>query len=369
MLKVQEFLIGGGSLEQLKTELGIEAVVHPDDGRVILNYSQIDSPKMNPIVRECRGVVLDRNDNWRLVARSFPRFFNWGECVEEMKEFDFSDFTVQTKEDGSLIILYFYQGSWRINTRASFGDGQVSRLSPHTWTSLVLEALGINSLGEVDNDRRDVTYVFELVSPLNKVVRQYHEPEIYFLTAFCGEDEIPREHSSFVMTGVVGVADPKRHHFKSIEEIQAFLDQQANADPSFEGVVIRDRANRRWKVKSATYLALHQMFGNGDINDPKLLLPFVLKNEGDELLTYYPEAAEAYTACKSKVVEAFLELAALWEATKHIPVQRDFALAVKDKPFSGILFNMRKRGLTDLAAEWRNSENLILKILFKEADL
>lgn len=78
-MKVQEWLRNnGGNLELLEEQLGITHNVH-EDGRVILNYSQIDSPKQNPIVMECRGLILDKNNNWELVARSFPRFFNRGE--------------------------------------------------------------------------------------------------------------------------------------------------------------------------------------------------------------------------------------------------------------------------------------------------
>lgn len=81
-MKIQDWLRNnGGNLELLEQQLGIKTTCH-EDGRVIFNYSQIDSPKQNPIVMECRGLVLDMNNNWELVARSFPRFFNYGEIYE-----------------------------------------------------------------------------------------------------------------------------------------------------------------------------------------------------------------------------------------------------------------------------------------------
>lgn len=90
-------------LEQLKVEsldsivdrLSLVRVDHPD-GRTILNYSQIDSPKYDPIVRECRGLVIDRNTN-EVVARAFDRFYNYGEYIEGDKKFDWSSATVQEK--------------------------------------------------------------------------------------------------------------------------------------------------------------------------------------------------------------------------------------------------------------------------------
>ncbi len=81
-MKIQDWLRNnGGNLELLEQQLGIKTTRH-EDGRCIFNYSQIDSPKNNDIVMECRGLVLDKNNNWELVARAFPRFFNYGEIYE-----------------------------------------------------------------------------------------------------------------------------------------------------------------------------------------------------------------------------------------------------------------------------------------------
>ena len=47
--------------EHLSNTLGIK-FTYGDDNRVILNYNQIDSPKNHPVVKECRGLVLDKTD-------------------------------------------------------------------------------------------------------------------------------------------------------------------------------------------------------------------------------------------------------------------------------------------------------------------
>ena len=50
MMEVQKFLRNGGTLDTLNEQFGIKNVKH-EDGRVILNYCQINSPKAHPIVR------------------------------------------------------------------------------------------------------------------------------------------------------------------------------------------------------------------------------------------------------------------------------------------------------------------------------
>ena len=147
MLQVQEYL-QTKSHDALSDELGIKVNRHDTLPLVILNYDQIESPKTNPIVRECRGLVLHA-DTHELVARSFSRFFNWGEVVEEMPEFDFSDFIIQSKEDGSLILIYFFDGEWRVNTRGSFAQDHM-QFQDFTWTHGILKALHIDHMNELD---------------------------------------------------------------------------------------------------------------------------------------------------------------------------------------------------------------------------
>lgn len=371
MLEVQNYLSSGNSFEDLTAELGIKAAYHPTLPLVILNYSQIDSPKTNPIVRECRALVLT-TDTHQVVAKSFDRFFNWGEVAEEMSSFDFSDFVVQSKEDGSLALLYHYDGHWRVNTRGSFAQDKMEFQS-FTWEQAVCKALRMNSLDEIDArlgyDLRGCTLVCEFCSPWNKVVRKYEQPVLYLLTAFGvgGEMDVGYCEKLAVQLDVLR---PTLYQFTNIEQIQKFLQDQAAADPTFEGVVMRDRHGHRWKVKSPTYLGLHRLRGEGDnLYNPKHLLPFVLAGEESELLAYFPEAAEAFYRTKSRVLEAYVRLLHLWADHKDIEQQKDFALAIQGKsPFTFMLFNVRKmhgkaQTAKHLDEEWRRSEAQILKFL------
>jgi hypothetical protein len=49
-----------------------------DCGISKLNYDQIESAKAHPVVMECRGLILSY-PHGEVVARSFDRFFNYGE--------------------------------------------------------------------------------------------------------------------------------------------------------------------------------------------------------------------------------------------------------------------------------------------------
>jgi hypothetical protein len=114
-------------------------------------------------------------------------------------------------------------------------------------------------------------------------------------------------------------------------------------------------------------LAYHKAKGNNGANlyNPSTLLPIILSNEGDEWLTAFPEVTDCFNCYKAKVDNAFCELEALWARTQAIENQKEFALSIVGKtPFTSILFNTRK-AKANLKDEWRKSEDIIVKTLFK----
>lgn len=376
-LEVQKYLRGGKTLEDLNQELGIKATVHDYLPLVILNYDQINSsPKTHPIVRECRALVLDTQD-WSVVARSFQRFFNWGEVQDEMDLFDFSDFLVHSKEDGSLCLLFNYNRTWLGITRGSFAQDKI-QFCEITWTEGFAQAMGLRSLSDLELHLDPAyTYVCEFVSPWNKVVRRYAEPKLYLLTIFDGHVELDCDTCDRIVSRVSEFAPlflrPQRFDFRSMEEIQKYLTAQIKDDPTFEGVVICDRNGLRYKVKNPAYLGLHKMRGESDnLFNPKHLMPFLLNGEDDELLLYFPEVKGVYYEYKSKVLESFVKLAQVWEENYRIESQKDFAIAIQGKtPFTGMLFDLRKKHGQDqrfghLLEMWRNSSDKILKHVFNK---
>src|SRR6187402_342704 len=79
---------------------------HPDDPELfILNYTEKAAYEgvWNNVTLNCRGLIVDAG-NW-LIARPFPKFFNYGQ--PGCPEIDLDEpVVVSDKLDGSLGILY-----------------------------------------------------------------------------------------------------------------------------------------------------------------------------------------------------------------------------------------------------------------------
>ena len=85
---IKEYIESGNSFEDLKTEYSIN--VNEFDNLICLNYDQIESPKSPNIVRQCRGIVLDK-DTLEIVHYPFFRFFNLDEMPEERQKFNWNN--------------------------------------------------------------------------------------------------------------------------------------------------------------------------------------------------------------------------------------------------------------------------------------
>jgi len=117
---------------------------------------------------------------------------------------------------GSLVLIYYWQGQWRINTRGSFGQGEIN-YSGLTWDELIRPLFYESILNQ------QYTYVCEFCSPYNKIVKLYPEPTLYLLTVFNRYDELEFD-DYMVEAGRCGFLTPKVYTVLNKEEIDELID-------------------------------------------------------------------------------------------------------------------------------------------------
>ena len=364
MLEVQHYLkTEGKSFETLTEELGIKVTIK--DHLAKLSYSQIDSPKTHPIVMECRGLVLNTN-SFDVVGACFTRFFNLGEAENITAGFNWSRLRGMEKVDGSWISVFNDPTTeeWRCTTRGSFADMEIAPGCPR-WDELVFSLMDEAMPTWREDLPLEYTYIFELCSMYNKVVREYKTPTLFLLGVIQNATSFEVAAPIVDMTARdMGFKRPIQYEFEDVEHIKRFLAIQEREDATFEGVVISDGIIRL-KVKSATYVALHHLKGEGkNMFMPKYILPFVLSGEKDELLTYFPEVKPNFDELNGVVMGHLERLLAIWEETKHIEDQKSFAKAIVGRtPFSSVLFSVRKEGTDAVESKFRSLPDLILKVV------
>lgn len=331
MLHVQRFL-AEHTLSDLLTRYSVKHRRHTKrPNLVLLKYDQIASPMSEPLVRECRGIVLDEANGWAVVARAFDKFFNHGEG--HAAPIDWATARVQEKVDGSLCMLYHYAGEWHVATTGTPDASGPVNLSGHTFADLFWKTFGAMGLPLPE---ADAVLVFELTSPFNRVVVRHENPGLTLLAArsrATGWAELPVRHFADSYPVV------REHGLSSLADV---LDTFRTLDPlQQEGYVIVDAAFNRVKVKHPGYVAIHHMKGNGTGPTDKRLLEVIRAGESGELLAHFPEWSEAHARVSGAYETLASDLERAYVEWQGIVSQKEFAAKACGTRCSGALFAVR----------------------------
>jgi RNA ligase len=212
--------------------------VHPTLPLTIWNYTEkVQYENLwDEVTLMCRGLVT--NDKGDIIARPFKKFFN----IEEGKYTPTENFEVFEKMDGSLGIVFWYEGQWIVATRGSFTSDQAIK--------------GTEILKKYNTDImfRHMTFCFEIIYPENRIVLDYGgEEKLVMLGAF---DRIGRDYE-LLDWGEWGFDVVKKY-----DSIKDFKELKAMVKDDQEGFVVKFSNGDRIKVKGVEYLRLHKIMTN-----------------------------------------------------------------------------------------------------------
>ena len=350
-LEVQKYL-RSKSLDDLKAELGIEFSEY--QSLVVLNYSQIDSPKIHPIVSECRGLILEK-DTWNIISYPFKRFFNYEEVQEQ---FDFEKSVAIQKLDGSLISFFYYNSQWLMATRGVIENASNVGFSNISFKDLFYETLKRYNHNDFD---KSFCYCFELTAPENRVVTMYDERELHLLTmreiGSWAELSLPalKEQSKKLGIDLPMIVDP----IYNKDEIISLAKNMATLQEGFVAINYSCRDTdgisfKRIKVKNPSYVAIHHLKDSAG-RSLRSLVGLVLDNEQDEFLGYFPEFKPHIDKVKDKfdeylktIDEDVKKVVSLFSLEKTKENRKAFAeIAVKTKN-SELLFQLYDNKVKDV---------------------
>jgi len=341
MLFVQQYL-KSHSLADLKADYGINSNVY--EPLVVLDYSQIDSPKMHPIVMECRGLILELN-TWQVICYPFRRFFNYGEAQEITGTFDFKSATGIEKIDGSLISLFHYDYKWYMSTRGKINNSVLIPLSNLTFKELFYETTKRYDRFW-DTIDSAYTYIFELVSPENRVVTRYSERGLYLIamrekfSLWELSDIQIREWSNKLR-----VPQPKLVNFSSIQDLMKLAKSLQALE---EGFVAVDYSKydedgisfKRVKVKNPSYVAISHLKDSAG-KSIRSIIRLVLESNESEFLSYFPEFANYVFEVQSKYLKYLTDLDVEQKSIQYLLDSLDSNSKEDVKKFASFMKNMK----------------------------
>lgn len=305
-LEVLKLINQNRNWEEILSSSPYNIIIKQKGDFVLLKYSSIEpkSDMSNPIVQECRGLILKKDffeltsnpsiPQYKVASMRFTKFFNYGQEEAAILEFPCE---ASEKIDGSLIgVWYDNNTGWHVSTSGNI-DAEDAPIDTGEYKSY----RDVFNLAWDDNFfdmlSKDCTYMFELVSPFTKLVVPYKETKLYLLAIRNNItlEEFDRSYLSIIAEQLFGdkISVPKSYMCKNIEEIQNAVNELTDNDENFEGFVLCDKNFNRIKLKSAIYTNLFFIRGEGVFSNKKIL-KLIMDEQDDDVIAYFPEYKEQF---------------------------------------------------------------------------
>ncbi len=251
----------------------------------------------DPLVRECRGLIVNKNAPFNVLCKGFDRF----DATESIPHDVLTNPQTQvtTTIDGTYVRLYFdtsrgqEKARWTLATNRCI-DAKKARWSTFkTFFDYFQEASNSeNSILDYTKLDTRYTYLFIVCHPESRIVRCYSSPMIYHV----GTYDLSTEGNPELVDHDIGIPKPQPIDTTKYESLQQLIDHSNTLDWQDPGYVVKwtdvDGTVHRAKIRNSKYehvnslrgnnpnVALHYLNLRSDTENPQ---PFI------EFTRYYPE--------------------------------------------------------------------------------
>lgn len=362
MLKVIEHIKANG-LEATLAKFKLKAKEYAH--KVLIKYDQIDSDMSLTEVQECRGLVLEKG-TWKIMSMSFYKFFNAAEG--HAAKIDWDSAHILEKLDGSMIHVYYdyVLNKWCAGTTGTAeAEGEVNNKFGTTFSDLFFDTVNRNFRNDYfdtfeESLKKGRTYVFELTTPYNIVVKPHETSSVTLLAV--RDLKTLKEYSYeelILISGDIGCDVVKAYDInaKNSGHLIKTFEGMPYTD---EGYVVVDKYHNRIKIKNPAYVAVHHLKSKTAEHN---IMEIVKTNEVDEFGATFPERMDQITALKIAYDELESTLNSTWEELKmHLPKNitkkesKKYAMKVFEvserndvKKYSGVFFSLKDKRIESVS--------------------
>ncbi len=311
---------------------------------VLFKYSQISSSFDEPMVCESRGIVLDEANDWCVVSFPYTKFFNYGEPLAAC--IDWKTSKVYAKEDGSLMTVYYYKGTWHVSS-SGVPDASGSDMAGLFWRTWGM-------LGYAMPIDKTKCYMFEMATPSNRVIVLQKTSKIVLhgvrcLKTYQESDPVKCAHQH-------GWVVAKAFEFDTMD---AVLEAAKSLDPSVqEGFVVCDASFNRVKIKSPGYVAAHHhVFSmRAGKDQTECLLGIIQANESTEVIVTFPHLKNKHDLVLAKYNDLIQEIQDVIDRSSRYPDRKSLAIAISGLWYKACVFSVLD-GKVSSVREWMGSVN------------
>ena len=207
--------------------------------------------------KHMRSVVV--NYAGEVISAGFPKFTNWGENPDHFPvPNSLKHCTVVEKLDGSLLIVSKYNGQYILRTR---GTVDASTMANGHELEIFKNTI-LSKLSHIyTSDTWNYSWLFEWVSPINKIVLNYGDEPDWYLVGVINHDDysLANQFSLDRYATNLELKRPPTYTFSDVQDLLKDVDQWRGK----EGVVVYSKNDQMLhKVKAMQYLKCHAFKSN-----------------------------------------------------------------------------------------------------------
>lgn len=246
----------------------------------LLKYEKTtdDSYYDNPIIREARGIILEKDTN-KIICYGLNKFNKKPETL------DLTDCTIEEAIEGTQIRLYYYNNEW-ISTTARRITAKRSKWNyVKTFYDLFKDVENYIDYEKLDKNH---TYTFIMKHIENRIVSNVTKNELIHIHT--------RDNETLQELDIdIGIKKPEQFNYTKDELLNKLKDLTFEV----KGFVIKDNDNR-YMYHTENYDYVKNLKGN-NYNDTYNYLYLLQNNKLNEFISYFPENKLKFSTIKKTI--------------------------------------------------------------------
>ena len=220
-----------------------------------------------------RSLITDKEGN--VLSSGFPKFFNYGEkpdCYPNPE--NYSDWKIEDKIDGSLLIADYVNDTFSMRTR-----GTVSYSSQENAKDFELLSEKYPKIVDFLKQNQHLSLLFEIVTPNNVIVVRPKHIEFYLIGAINknGMCVVSSSDLTEIWRKIGQMPTPQSYSFLNTNDLSKIAETIKNWKGK-EGIVISyNNGQNRIKLKSDWYLFIHRV--KSQLNSQNNLIEYYVDSE------------------------------------------------------------------------------------------
>ena len=262
------------SLEKITSEHLLSSIEDKDYTNVyLLKYDREKSDINNILVRECRGIILEKETN-KVVCYGLNKMNSKNE-FEKIASDIWSECKIEDSIDGTQIRLY-YNNKWVITTARCI-DGYKSKWNYVKSYGILFD--DVKHLVDLNKLNKNYTYTFIMKHVENRIIENVKDNDLYHIHTRDNISLNEVEHD-------IGVKKPTKYHFESLKDLKDELGVM-----TFEtmGYVV-SYENEKYMYRCKEYESVKELKEN---------------NKLESFLFYFPEYEKLFKYTEDKLLNLY----------------------------------------------------------------